>query len=83
MSTKAFSSTAEWVDDSTPAKVACVSGIASGALLWFLFWSWLVARGKGRFSAKSLLRLQHLSGLGLILLGVYEGVRIAIHLAKH
>ncbi|MEI7809576.1 MAG: LysE family transporter [Verrucomicrobiota bacterium] len=82
MSTKAFFSTEEWVDDSTPAKAACISGIALGALLWFFFWSSLVARGQGKFSARSLLRLQHFSGIGLIAIAVYEGVRIAMRLAS-
>ena len=83
MSTKAFFSTQEWVDDTISAKVACVTGVLLGTLLWFLFWGFLVSRGQGRISAKSLLRLQHGSGLCLIAIAVYEGVRIAWHLAKH
>ena len=83
LSTKAFFSTAEWVDDTKPAKAACVAGVFTGTLLWFLFWSFLVSRGHGKFSAKSLLRLQHVSGLCLIVTAIYEGVRIAMHLAQH
>ena len=83
LSTKAFFSTQEWVDDSKPAKAACVAGVFTGALLWFLLWSFIVSRGHGKFSAKSLLRLQHVSGLCLIGTAIYEGVRIAWHLAKH
>jgi len=83
MSTKAFFSTEEWVDDSIPAKAACVGGVFTGALLWFLFWSFIVSRGHGKFSAKSLLRLQHVSGLCLIATAIYEGLRIAWHLARH
>jgi threonine/homoserine/homoserine lactone efflux protein len=83
LSTKAFFSTQEWVDDTKSAKVACVSGVFTGALLWFLLWSFIVSRGHGKFSAKSLLRLQHVSGLCLIGTAVYEGLRIAWHLAQH
>ena len=83
MSTKAFFSTQEWVDDTIVAKAACVAGVFTGTLLWFLFWSFLVSRGHGKFSAKSLLRLQHGSGLCLIATAVYEGARIAWHLAQH
>jgi threonine/homoserine/homoserine lactone efflux protein len=83
MSTKAFFSTQEWVDDTKPAKVACVGGVFTGAVLWFLLWSFIVSRGHGKFSAKSLLRLQQVSGLCLIGTAVYEGVRIAWHLAQH
>ena len=83
MSTKAFFSTEEWVDDTIFAKTACVAGVFSGTLTWFLFWSFLVSRGHGKFSAKSLLRLQHFSGVCLIITAVYEGARIAWHLAQN
>lgn len=83
MSTKAFFSKQEWVDDSRPAKVACVAGVFIGTILWFTFWSSVVSRGHGKFSAKSLLRLQHISGLGLIVTAIYEGVKIAWNLAQH
>lgn len=83
LSTKAFFSTQEWVDDTKPAKAACVAGVFTGTMLWFLFWSFIVSRGHGKLSAKSLLRLQHVSGLCLLGTAVYEGVRIALHLAKH
>jgi threonine/homoserine/homoserine lactone efflux protein len=83
MSTKAFFSTQEWVDDTIFAKAACVAGVFTGTLTWFLFWSFLASRGHGKFSAKSLLRLQHFSGVCLIVTAVYEGVRIAWHLAQN
>jgi len=83
LNTKAFFSREEWVDDSTPAKAACVGGVFIGAQIWFLFWSFIVSRGHGKFSAKSLLRLQHVSGLCLIVTAFYEGLRIAWNLAKH
>lgn len=83
MSTKAFFTSREWVDNNIPAKGACAAGVFLGTTLWFLFWSFLVSRGHGKISAKSLLRLQHGSGLCLIATAVYEGVRIAWHLAQH
>ena len=83
MSTKAFFSKQEWVDDAIPAKAACVGGVFTGAMLWFLLWSFIVSRGHGKFSAKTLLRLQRISGLGLVGIAIYEGLRIAWHLAKH
>jgi threonine/homoserine/homoserine lactone efflux protein len=83
MSTKAFGSTREWVDDTIWAKAACVGGVFTGTMMWFLFWSFLVSRGHGKFSAKSLLRLQHGSGVCLIATALYEGLRIAWHLAHY
>ena len=83
LSTKAFFSTQEWVDDTKAAKAACVAGVFIGTSLWFSFWSFLASRGHGKLSAKSLLRLQHISGVCLLSTAVYEGVRIAWHLAQH
>jgi threonine/homoserine/homoserine lactone efflux protein len=83
LSTKAFFSNGEWVDDTIGAKVACVAGVFTGTVLWFLFWSFLVSRRRGKLSAKSLLRLQRGSGVCLILTAIYEGLRIAWHLAQH
>ncbi len=83
LSTKALFSKQEWVDDTVLAKAACVTGVFAGTLLWFIFWSSMVARGHGKFSAKSLLRLQHISGLCLIGTANYEGLKIAWQLAKH
>lgn len=80
LSTKAFFSREEWVDDTVLAKTACVAGVFCGTGLWFLFWSLVVSRGHGKFSAKSLLRLQHYSGLCLLGTAFYEGARIAWHL---
>ena len=51
MSTKAFFSNGEWVADTIWAKVACVAGVFTGTVLWFLFWSFLVSRGHGKLSA--------------------------------
>ena len=73
----------DWVDDTFAAKAACVGGVFMGTVLWFLFLSYAVSRGHGKFSEKTLLRLQHISGLCLLATAIFEGVRIAWHLAKH
>jgi hypothetical protein len=58
-------------------------GVFSGTTLWFLVLSFGVSRGHGRFGEKTLLRLQHLSGLCLITTALIEGVKIALDLTKH
>lgn len=73
----------DWVDDSLPAKAACVGGVFTGYVLWFLIFSYGVSRSHGRFSEKTLLRLQHLSGICLIAAGIFDGINIAWHLARH
>jgi threonine/homoserine/homoserine lactone efflux protein len=73
----------DWVDDTFAAKAVCVGGVFTGAFLWFLFLSFVVSRGHGKFSEQTLLRLQHVSGICLISAGVFEGIRMAWHLSQH
>ena len=72
----------DWVDDTHKAKVACVIGVFTGTVLWFVGLSFGVSRGHGKFSEKTLLRFQHLSGICLIIAGLFDGANIAWHLAK-
>ena len=74
----------DWVDaGSLAAKVACVGGVALGTNTWFLALSFGVSRGHGRFSEKTLLRLQHFSGICLIIFGLFQGAHIVWRLARH
>jgi threonine/homoserine/homoserine lactone efflux protein len=71
------------VDDALPARVACVIGVCCGTTLWFCILSYGVSRGHGKFGGKTLLRLQHISGLCLIGTAFFEGVKIAWELSRH
>jgi putative LysE/RhtB family amino acid efflux pump len=73
----------DWVDEALAARSACVIGVFIGTILWFFILSFGVSRGHGKFSEKTLLRLQHISGVCLILVGVFDGMNIVWHLAKH
>jgi threonine/homoserine/homoserine lactone efflux protein len=74
----------DWVDaDSLSAKAACVGGVILGTNAWFLALSFGVSRGHGRFSEKTLLRIQHFSGICLIIFGLLQGTHIAWRLARH
>lgn len=73
----------DWVDDTFAAKASCVGGVFTGTVLWFLFISFTVSRGHGKFSERTLLRLQHFAGLCLICTALFEGGQIAWHLAKY
>jgi len=73
----------DWVDEALTARAACVAGVFTGTVLWFLILSYGVSRGHGKFGEKTLLRLQHISGLCLITTAVFEGAKIAVDLAKH
>ena len=76
MSSKAYLTEQDWVADTIPAKAACIAGVFVATVLWFLFLSWRVARGHGKFSEKTLLRMQHISGLCLIATALFEGSQI-------
>jgi threonine/homoserine/homoserine lactone efflux protein len=73
----------DWVADTFAAKTACVLGVALGTNAWFCALSFGVSRGHGRFSEKTLLRLQHISGICLIAVGVFDGAHIVWQLARH
>jgi threonine/homoserine/homoserine lactone efflux protein len=72
----------DWVDATVVAKTACVVGVFLGTLFWFVLLGYAVSRSHGRFSEKTLLRVQHVSGLCLITTALFEGVRIVIHLSN-
>ena len=73
----------EWVPATWPGKMACVSGVGGGCLVWFLGLSWAVSLGHKRFSDQTLLRMEHYSGIALILLGLAHGVRLVWLVARH
>lgn len=73
----------DWVQPDWNSKLACVGGVAVGTSLWFIGLSWVMSLGHGKFSEKTLLRMEHFSGVGLLGLGLIHGVNIAWQLAKH
>ena len=73
----------DWVQADWPSKFACIGGVAASTVIWFIGLSWGVSRGHGKFSEKTLLRMEHFSGLCLIGMALIHGVRIAYQLAKH
>lgn len=73
----------EWVTPDWPGKLACVSGVALGVGLWFAGLSWVVSLGHGKFSEKTLLRMERLSGVGLLVLALIHGGTIISQIAHH
>jgi hypothetical protein len=65
------------------AKAACVGGVALGTSTWFTLLSFGVSRHHGRMGEKTLLRLQHFSGICLIIFALVQGTHIAWQLARH
>jgi threonine/homoserine/homoserine lactone efflux protein len=59
-----------------PGKLACVGGTLLGTGLWFTVLSRLVSLGHGKWSEKTLLRMEHISGLVLLGLALAHGATI-------
>lgn len=83
MSHEAYFTSRNWVADRLATKTACVTGVALGTSVWFLILSLSVSRGHGKFSQKTLLRMQHLSGFCLLLAGLYGGAHVIWQLTRH
>ena len=66
-----------------PGKLACVGGMAIGTCFWFLVLGFGASRGQGKFSEKTLLRMEHFSGIGLLVLGLLHGAHIVWQMAHH
>jgi len=73
----------EWVSPDWPGKLACVAGVAVGTGLWFVMLSWVVSLGHGKWSEGTLLRMEHFSGAGLVILALIHGGTIIWEMYKH
>ncbi len=73
----------EWVVPTLQGKFACVTGVALGTGLWFFSLSYFISRRHGRLSEKALLRMEHGSGVVLVLFGLAQSVRIVLQLVHH
>ena len=73
----------EWVEPSGRSKLACILGVAAGTSLWFFGLSYAVSLGHQKFSQRTLLRMEHFSGIGLLVLAFFHGGHIIWQMAKH
>jgi threonine/homoserine/homoserine lactone efflux protein len=72
----------EWVTPDWAGKCACVAGVTLGTGSWFFFLAWVASKGKGKFSQKTLLRIEHISGFVLLGLALVHGGTIIWQLHK-
>jgi threonine/homoserine/homoserine lactone efflux protein len=73
----------EWVQATWPGKLSCVAGVAGGTTVWFSGLSYAVSRGHGKFTEKTLLRMEHFSGFCLLALALIHGIYMVWRLAMH
>ena len=73
----------EWVEPNGWSKVSCITGVAAGTGLWFLGLSWAVSLGHQKFNERTLLRMEHFSGIGLLVLALIHGILIVREMGRH
>ncbi len=73
----------EWVTPDWSGKLACVAGVACSVGLWFLGLSYVVSRGHGKFKEATLLKMERISGVGLLALAFVHGATIVWQMARH
>lgn len=71
-----------WVTPDANGKGACILGVAAGTGVWFFGLSWAVSLGHKKFSERTLLRMEHFSGICLLGLGIAHGLHIAWQMAN-
>ena len=72
----------DWVDDTWSSKAVCIVGVFAGVGAWFFGLSWLVSRGHGRFSERTLLRMERGSGIGLLILAFAHAAILISQMAR-
>jgi threonine/homoserine/homoserine lactone efflux protein len=72
-----------WVAPNLAGTLWCVTGVAAGTLLWFCGLSYAVSRGHGKFTEKTLLLMEHISGFCLLALAIGEGIHIVWQWVHH
>jgi threonine/homoserine/homoserine lactone efflux protein len=72
-----------WVEPNRESKLACLAGVTLSVGLWFTGLSWAISFGHKKFTEKTMIKMERLSGVGLIVLALIQGGYIAWKLAKH
>ena len=73
----------DWVTPDWEGKLSCVAGVGLGTLLWFMVLSFQSARGYGKLNEKTLLKIEHWSGVGLLVLAILHGGWIVKKMVDH
>jgi threonine/homoserine/homoserine lactone efflux protein len=58
-------------------RLACVVGVGLGTITWFLVLSFSSSRGYGKWSEKTLVRIEQISGIALLAFALLDGAWIA------
>lgn len=72
-----------WVRPTLEGKLYCLLGVTVSVGLWFTGLSWAISFGHKKFTEKTLTKMERISGAGLIIFGLAQGIYLAMKLAKH
>lgn len=72
-----------WVEPNRESKLACLAGVTLSVGLWFTGLSWAISFGHNKLTEKTMIKMERVSGVGLIVLGLIQGGYIAWKLAHH
>ncbi len=70
-----------WVGAGLLDRLACVAGVTVGVTLWFVGLSWAAAAGRAHLSERGVLWMEKLSGVALLIMALWHGVRLVDRLA--
>lgn len=73
----------DWVKPTLEGKLYCLLGVAIGVGLWFTGLSWAISFGHKKFTEKTMLKMERISGISLIVCGLAQGIYLAMKLAKY
>jgi threonine/homoserine/homoserine lactone efflux protein len=73
----------DWVTPELSGRMACVAGVGCGTILWFLVLSYSSSRGLRKFSEHTLLKIEHWSGVALLIFAMIDGLWIAKQMVDH
>jgi amino acid exporter len=73
----------DWVGANYREKVACILGVCLGTATWFLVLSYAVSLGHKKFSPRTLLLTEHISGACLLLIALVMGIRLVSLIQPH
>jgi len=72
-----------WVQPNWEGKLSCLAGVTASVGLWFTGLSWAISLGHKRFTERTMLNMERVSGVGLLILALIQGIYIVAQLAKH
>jgi threonine/homoserine/homoserine lactone efflux protein len=71
-----------WVQPNWEGKLSCMAGVTVGVGLWFVGLSWAVSLGHKKFTERTMIRMERVSGVLLITVALIQGGHLAWELAK-